>query len=677
MVCSPATLLVLHDGGHQNLSVPIVEYFAQAQCRIKLVSNNDQCLADVTTLRPDLVLFIIAEPNDPAFILLNEKSIVRSHSKVLLLLGSAKVKSIDNLPSLLLSSASPAAIAQKVQQLLSPLPAEGATLVNQQVNMPSKPKGRFKSVNPQTTDQVEDIPLSDTPFGRRKTDSIFFGGKESQTDNIVRERRKNQLGAMFSPPEHVQQQITEPRIIQPNASNQISIGGISFRISEDGAITLQSGDQPGVTLNLGANGSPQVAMPQNGNSISSHTHGLTNLSQAPVLPQAGTTPLRSDANHGIKRGPLRTSLDQIPAHEKLDFLEVIANKGVRIKPLFNPRISISYSYPEVEHFFMVNGEIAFQLLDGLADEGFLDRQLINRIHVCPTCSHHNLNFRETCPKCNSIDIQLEPLIHHFPCAYVGAVSDFQDGIHLICPKCDKTLRHIGLDYEKPADSMKCNQCAFLFTETSVQVQCLHCDWLGNTQEVRNRKIYDYATTRKAMTAVEMGNLQGLDLQSMLREDQTFLLRKEYLEYEVKKEFHRSRRYKSDFSMVICSIDGLVEAMRSTTKERSIDFARSLFATLGQTLRVMDSLCAMGKGRIAVLLPCTNLLGAQRVGERLREVIDSFPALSPELAVGLTAVAVTLTEACGSPEEFLDLGRAGLEQAMQTAPGGFLVMDMDQ
>lgn len=41
----------------------------------------------------------------------------------------------------------------------------------------------------------------------------------------------------------------------------------------------------------------------------------------------------------------------------------------------------------------------------------------------------------------------EPVLHHLICAYVGPLSDFVTGDHLVCPKCRRPLLKGAQDWE--------------------------------------------------------------------------------------------------------------------------------------------------------------------------------------------------------------------------------------
>ena len=60
-----------------------------------------------------------------------------------------------------------------------------------------------------------------------------------------------------------------------------------------------------------------------------------------------------------------------------------------------------------------------------------------------------------CPKCKIKKLFSEYSIHHFVCGYVGPESDFFQDKKLICTKCNRELRHIGVDYDKASIITEC------------------------------------------------------------------------------------------------------------------------------------------------------------------------------------------------------------------------------
>lgn len=100
--------------------------------------------------------------------------------------------------------------------------------------------------------------------------------------------------------------------------------------------------------------------------------------------------------------------------------------------------------------------------------------LVAIVHVCPKCLDKGLIYHETCPKCGSIDVVEQHLLHHFRCANISPETSYMRDGKLICPKCLRELRHIGVDYDRPTTSYTCNKCSVNFSQAKVVCECESC-----------------------------------------------------------------------------------------------------------------------------------------------------------------------------------------------------------
>ena len=270
---------------------------------------------------------------------------------------------------------------------------------------------------------------------------------------------------------------------------------------------------------------------------------------------------------------------------------------------------------------------SIRLLEDLADFGVLSRRLVNRIHVCPTCRRWTINFRETCPTCASLNVNVEDLIHHFACAYVGLDSEFRQGVDLRCPKCGKGLTHIGLDYERPRQTYGCYDCHALFEAPDVTAQCLDCHWEGKGADALAWPIYEYEVTDRGYEAIDRGELRGLKLREMIRNDRCALASREFLELEIEREVFRLRRYGRPLALAICHfvVDGLhYPLFRGTNPTVVQEFSRLVM----QEVRSLDVAALVDATAIAILLPETGKEQAEQALVRLRAKFDPFELLSP-------------------------------------------------
>jgi len=140
-----------------------------------------------------------------------------------------------------------------------------------------------------------------------------------------------------------------------------------------------------------------------------------------------------------------------------------------------------------------------QFLDVVNDMkkiGFINTTLAERVNLCKKCSSSYLHFVETCHKCKSVDIQTESLIHHFRCAYIGPETDFQQEDVLVCPKCDKVLRHIGVDYDKPSEIINCGSCNHQSQQSAILANCVDCGKENDLANLHSKEMYNISLTEQ-------------------------------------------------------------------------------------------------------------------------------------------------------------------------------------
>ncbi len=195
-------------------------------------------------------------------------------------------------------------------------------------------------------------------------------------------------------------------------------------------------------------------------------------------------------------------------------LDLIYTRQIRqIKPILDPYSIIGYSFPPISISFEQHEETeVLSVLDWAEKEGYIWPDFEEKIYLCSQCSGGLLSFREVCPHCKSSNTYGEDLVHHFPCAYIGPISDFQKSTQsdLTCPKCDKTLHHIGVDYDKPSVLNHCNTCDSRFQDIYVKAKCLNCENDTDVQYLQARDINTYKLTKKGRLAITQGVVDSVD-----------------------------------------------------------------------------------------------------------------------------------------------------------------------
>lgn len=220
-----------------------------------------------------------------------------------------------------------------------------------------------------------------------------------------------------------------------------------------------------------------------------HTDGLFDLKSLTTI--TNNILKRTTDLHTFKT----ESYDHIVKKKLLLYMQT--RKG-NLSPIKDRNHFIGYNYPLLDIYYHKNIKAQLQCLEEIVKEGLATTEIINQIQLCSTCKNSFLLFKETCPSCSSFELDTEDVVHHYNCAHVDILSNFMDekSKALICPKCDKTLRHIGLDYDKPSIINRCRVCKVEFQETHIVADCHNCEKTNELDELDSHSVYTYHITMK-------------------------------------------------------------------------------------------------------------------------------------------------------------------------------------
>jgi len=295
-----------------------------------------------------------------------------------------------------------------------------------------------------------------------------------------------------------------------------------------------------------------------------------------------------------------------------------------LTPYPNINNKYGYSYPKIDYFFGKNNtkDGIFDILDFLTQHKLIEPIFYDKAHFCPECYSAFLNFKEVCPRCLNANIKSEDLIHHFECAYVGLESEFKQGNKLICPKCDKELFHIGVDYDKPSSVYQCHKCQYEFQEPLVQANCFNCKNIFDVDNLILREISEYKNT----ILTENSALFGFEniFNNMLNENIDILplqIFKKFVDIEVK----RANRYKKTVSSLVCLNLENVNQIYKTAND--IMTLKNIFSDLVDIirnfLRTTDLITSFNDIKYYILLVETPQNGATIAMNRLKKEIEEL------------------------------------------------------
>jgi Thaumarchaeal output domain 1 len=132
--------------------------------------------------------------------------------------------------------------------------------------------------------------------------------------------------------------------------------------------------------------------------------------------------------------------------------------------------------------------------------GLLRPVVMDRVQLCPKCRSLP-TFRQGCRACGSGRVVSERLIHHFACAHVAPVRDFETDGGLVCPKCRTRHLIVGADYEYSNGPYHCLACQWTDTELEQVAHCLRCGFRFPGHQALEQELVGYDANRLDVLAL--------------------------------------------------------------------------------------------------------------------------------------------------------------------------------
>ncbi|MEN0005403.1 MAG: hypothetical protein AAF798_14725 [Bacteroidota bacterium] len=328
----------------------------------------------------------------------------------------------------------------------------------------------------------------------------------------------------------------------------------------------------------------------------------------------------------------------------LKTVQYIYSRGQKLSAKRDRNALIGYTYPFLNSFWAVEDNL--HLVEHLAEfqrEGYLEGKLVDKVNLCTECDSSYLNFRETCSKCGSLELETENLIHHFRCAYVGPESDFQRDNQLICPKCDKKLRHIGIDYDKPSEISNCQTCGHHAQDTPMKAACVDCGHEMDLDAIHTRPIYDYTLSELGAQIAKQG-LARHNASNFPSSLPIGTIGWEFFQLVLQQELERTKlRPGSSF---IGSLQLNTEAFHFLGPDTKEQLRHEILTIIRSYLRAADVLSSKGFDHYLFILPEMTLEEAADLEDLLQYNLskligDNFTDIQPYVEVLLQPLSTNL------------------------------------
>ena len=132
-----------------------------------------------------------------------------------------------------------------------------------------------------------------------------------------------------------------------------------------------------------------------------------------------------------------------------------------------------------------------RIYDSWVAAGVIQKTILDRVLVCNQCGALP-TVRNACRQCSSGRLTTDRLIHHFACAYVGFVADFeQQPGQLTCPKCRMPKLVVGSDFEYLNGQHRCRSCGWRDSDSALYGHCLRCGNRFDLSQAREQELYRY------------------------------------------------------------------------------------------------------------------------------------------------------------------------------------------
>ncbi|MCV0398803.1 MAG: hypothetical protein K5785_02275 [Nitrosarchaeum sp.] len=142
-----------------------------------------------------------------------------------------------------------------------------------------------------------------------------------------------------------------------------------------------------------------------------------------------------------------------------------------IKPLLDYNDGVLF-YPILSEIGESPDNVSY--LDGLVDDGVLDKQIYEKLIVCPI--HPKMfssSMRLYCPKCQSMNVQKLNLFEHKKCGYITESVNFafSADANSMCPSCQKEITNFEKEIRVPAMWYQCDDCREKFDNATIKLHC--------------------------------------------------------------------------------------------------------------------------------------------------------------------------------------------------------------
>ena len=183
--------------------------------------------------------------------------------------------------------------------------------------------------------------------------------------------------------------------------------------------------------------------------------------------------------------------------EKNRSISRVIRLPVRLEPSFHP--GRGFLYPDIE---LPTLEEQTRFLESFERTGLVTRNPSISIMQCASCNSHKFCSTFTCKLCRSPNIFRGSAIMHEPCGNIDFYDKYatEDGT-LVCQKCNKNLKAIGVDYSRLDHIYKCLNCNAMLSDIDQLYKCIDCGKPSTLDESKITLLNEYLFDMDKLTSV--------------------------------------------------------------------------------------------------------------------------------------------------------------------------------
>jgi hypothetical protein len=169
-------------------------------------------------------------------------------------------------------------------------------------------------------------------------------------------------------------------------------------------------------------------------------------------------------------------------------------------------------------------------LDNLVALNYVSKDPAELTFSCPRCRSAQLRVHFICQNCRVSDFVKGKVIEHNKCGHSDLEENFviqSKEDKMICPKCNKQLRLIGVDYFRLESAFKCKHCSMVFSNPLQEYDCTECNLSEiKLQELGWGPIHNYSLIQSKIPEIKR-NLVTLDDIERFLENEGFKVNPDY------------------------------------------------------------------------------------------------------------------------------------------------------